>query len=103
MPLFDDEWSRGKCAFKAIQMMAFGIPVVISPVGANKELVQHGINGFFASDMNEWKEAILKLADSKTLRSKMGRLGRKTVSEKFSLESSAKLLQDTLIEACTKR
>ena len=33
MPLTDDEFSRGKSAFKLIQYLASGLPLIASPVG----------------------------------------------------------------------
>lgn len=57
MPLEDDEWSRGKCAFKLLQYMAHGKPVVASKVGANTKAVIHGISGILADTEEEWAKA----------------------------------------------
>jgi glycosyltransferase involved in cell wall biosynthesis len=46
MPLVADAWSEGKCGFKLIQYYAGGIPAVASPVGINKIIVEHEVNGF---------------------------------------------------------
>ncbi|HYJ91721.1 MAG TPA: hypothetical protein VEV84_10455, partial [Pyrinomonadaceae bacterium] len=42
MPLDDSDWSRGKCGFKMIQYMSVGKPVVVSPFGVNKEILEMG-------------------------------------------------------------
>jgi glycosyltransferase involved in cell wall biosynthesis len=48
MPLIDDPWSQGKCGLKIIQYQGVGIPVVCTPVGVNRDLVEDGVNGFYA-------------------------------------------------------
>ena len=58
MPLSDDEWARGKCAFKLLQYMAASLPCVASPVGANSEAVIEGGTGFHARDASEWEQAL---------------------------------------------
>ena len=88
MPLPDDEWANGKCGLKALSYMACEIPVVISAVGINKEIVKHGKNGFLASTDEEWLRCLSELIDSKTLRNELGKAGRKTVIEKYSVEAN---------------
>jgi glycosyltransferase involved in cell wall biosynthesis len=61
MPLTDDAWSRGKCAFKLLQYMAASLPCVASPVGANTEAVIDGFNGFHAASDLDWERNLERL------------------------------------------
>ena len=53
MPLEDARWERGKYCYKLIQYMACGVPVVVSPVGVNREIVVFDQNGLFAALVGE--------------------------------------------------
>lgn len=85
MPLPDDEWSKGKCGFKALLYMSLGITSVLSPVGVNQEIVKEGKNGFFASSTEEWVEKISLLIENETLRNQCGMEARKYLVEHFSV------------------
>ncbi len=87
MPLEDDQWSKGKCGFKAIQYGAVGIPALVSPVGVNQEIVEHGVTGFHCSTDKDWETAISTLIANQELRLKMGQAGRKRISKHYSVES----------------
>lgn len=93
MPLPDDKWASGKCGLKGLQYMALEIPTIMSPVGVNSTIIQDGQNGFLASTENEWIEKLTLLIESKELREKIGKAGRKTVVEKYSVEA----LKDTYL------
>lgn len=84
MPLTDDEWSRGKCAFKALLYMAMGLPVVCSPVGMNREVVRPGVNGFFASSPQEWVSALETLVRSAETRRAFGEAGRRIAERDYA-------------------
>ncbi len=86
MPLPNDEWSKGKCGFKGLQYMALEIPTIMSPVGVNAEIINDGTNGFLASTSEEWIEKLSILIESPELRNKLGKAGRKTVLEHFSVD-----------------
>jgi glycosyltransferase involved in cell wall biosynthesis len=87
MPLTDDAWSRGKCAFKLLQYMAASLPCVASPVGANTEAVLDGVNGFHAADADEWERSLERLIVSPDLRASFGAKGRAHVEQRYSLRS----------------
>jgi glycosyltransferase involved in cell wall biosynthesis len=89
MPLPDAAWERGKCGYKLIQYMACSMPVVASPVGANREIVVHGENGLFASTTAEWISGLEKLVIDADLRRKMGDMGRRRVENRYSIQTQA--------------
>lgn len=89
MPLPDKPFERGKCGYKLIQCMACGKPVVASPVGANKEIVRDGIDGFLADSFDEWAGALTRLIDNPALRLRMGEAGRRRVESLYSLQVAA--------------
>jgi glycosyltransferase involved in cell wall biosynthesis len=85
MPLADDDWARGKCAFKLIQYMACAVPVIASSVGANVDVVNKE-SGVLASNAQEWLEAFRLFRDKPAMRLNMGESGRDRVVQHYSLQ-----------------
>jgi glycosyltransferase involved in cell wall biosynthesis len=101
MPLVDDPWSWGKCGLKIIQYQGVGVPVVCTPVGVNRDLVEDGLNGFYATTPDEWEGKLSFLIENSELREQMGREGRKRVLEKYTFEVCAPLLFSILNRVAT--
>ena len=102
MPMPDDEWSRGKCALKALQYMSMSIPTICSAVGANCEVVRHGENGLLATTAENWIASLLSLVDNAELRMKLGAGGRRTVEAHFSTQRCAELFADVVRETVSR-
>jgi glycosyltransferase involved in cell wall biosynthesis len=78
MPLADDAWAKGKCAFKAIQYMACGVPVVASPVGMTSDVFARGEVGLAARTPQEWLDALTFLYEHRDEARRLGAAGRAT-------------------------
>lgn len=89
MPLPDDPWAKGKCGFKILQYMSIGIPSVVSPVGVNADIVQHGTHGYHALTDDDWLKYIGMLIENATLRKEMGQRNRERVIEHYSVLSNS--------------
>lgn len=94
MPLQDDEYVRGKCAFKLIQYGAVGIPSVGTDIGANGEVVQNGVTGYLTASAADMVSQVGVLLQDAPLRERMGRAARQVVEQKFSLDSQVPVLAD---------
>jgi glycosyltransferase involved in cell wall biosynthesis len=86
MPMPDNEWTRGKCSFKAIQYMALGAPAIASPVGMASDVVQHGVTGFLANTEDEWFKALELLITDNQTRDTMSIAARRSVESHYSIQ-----------------
>jgi glycosyltransferase involved in cell wall biosynthesis len=88
MPLPEDPWTLGKGGFKILEYFALGIPALASPVGINRQLIEHGKNGFLCKANNDWIKYLEILIQDPALRTRMGSSGKKLVEDSFSLRSN---------------
>ena len=103
MPLTDDPWARGKCGYKLLQYMASGIPVVASPVGVNKNIVEPGINGFLAVTNQDWALHIESLLGDPVACCKLGQAGRAKVVEQYSIQTWGPKVAALLLRIATSK
>lgn len=94
MPLADDKWSLGKCAFKMLQYMAVGLPVIVSPVGMNRDVLDKADIGLSASSPDQWYEALVSLYEERSLGVKLGLAGRRVVEQFYNADIIARELAD---------
>ncbi|MCX7123578.1 MAG: glycosyltransferase family 4 protein [Gammaproteobacteria bacterium] len=92
MPLYDSLFEQGKCGYKLIQYMVCAKPVVATPVGVNKEIVDQDLNGFLAKDAEEWFDAFLILLNDSTKTKVFGAAGRVKVEHRYCLQETAPIL-----------
>lgn len=87
MPLVDSPFERGKCGLKLLQYMACGVVPVASDVGGNKDIINHGVDGFICRCEEEWIECLLELSRNPSLRMRMGAAAREKVEQEYSLST----------------
>jgi len=77
MPLDDDAFSQGKSAFKLIQYLASGLPLVGSPVGENNRVIKENENGYLVSTKEQWIDKIEMLYQDHELREQLAENSQK--------------------------
>lgn len=100
MPLPDDAWSKGKCAFKVIQYMACGLPVVASPVGMTADVLARGEIGLAARTKEEWLDALVFLYERRADATRLGASGRATFLEHYSRVAATRRIAQIFRSLC---
>lgn len=96
MPLRDNERTRGRCGYKAVQYAACALPTVASPVGGAAEVIVPGRTGFVATTQEEWLHVLRSLIDDTRLRAAVGERARALAEDRHSLEGNAVRLASLL-------
>jgi len=97
MPLDDSELARGKCSYKMLLYMACGLPVVVSPLEMNAEVLSKGSVGFGAVSDRQWVSSLNELISNPDLRLRMGQAGREVILQNYSIDVLAPKLADVLL------
>jgi glycosyltransferase involved in cell wall biosynthesis len=101
MPLIDGPFERGKCGYKLVQYMAGGIPVIASPVGVNRQIIEPGVNGYLAESTEDWLVALRDLMNNLEKCLEMGLAGRQKAEQMYNLQVTAPQLMN-LLSSVTK-
>ena len=75
-----------------LEYMSYSLPVIATRVGGNVEQILNNKNGFLVEKNDDIKlsQRLEELIKNKLMRKKFGRVSKKIVKEKFSLETSFK-------------
>lgn len=95
VPLEDSPRSRGRCGYKTIQYMNYGLPVIASSVGANLEIIENYFDGILLESFDSWEESLLKLISSPDLCCYLGSNAKRKVYNRFNLNYNSELLLDS--------
>jgi glycosyltransferase involved in cell wall biosynthesis len=86
-PLADDPWSRGKCGYKMLQYGAAAMPIITSPVGANRRIGE-ALGAALPQSTNDWLDHLLQLVSAPANeRLKLGRASRRAVVSSYSFDA----------------
>jgi glycosyltransferase involved in cell wall biosynthesis len=69
---------------KIVEAMAHGLPVVALQSAAKKSPIEHGINGFIASDAEEFADYVIQLWQDPELCRQLGTAARTKIANDFS-------------------
>ena len=91
--------SGGGTRFKVLDAWAAGKAVVSTTKGAEGLAARHGENIWLADEPQEFADSVVRLLRDPELRAVLGRNGRKTVEDRYSLERLQESLDAALLGA----
>jgi glycosyltransferase involved in cell wall biosynthesis len=84
-----NSYELGHAEYKITVGMAVGLPAVASPQQSYVEAIGHLGGGILANDVNEWQDALQRLAADVGLRASLGAKGAQTVAEVYATPTVA--------------
>jgi glycosyltransferase involved in cell wall biosynthesis len=88
-----------------LEAMSMGKPVIGSDVGGIPEVIDNDLNGFLVECRNpqQLAEKILDLLSNETLRKRMGQSAMHKVQDKFTIQRTARAIEQVYILAMNER
>jgi len=96
MPLPSEDWAKGKSGGKARTYMAAGVVPIVSAIGYNLELINHGKTGFLCETAENWENCLVQAIENASLRQRVAVAARAEVEQKFNLQMTSAKMADLL-------
>jgi len=103
VPLNVNKYTRCKSSIKFLEASSAKKPGVWQDIKQYQEVVEHGVNGFLATNAKGWYDSLKKLIDDKELRRKMGEEAYRTVDEGWTVQEHIKERADFFKRVLTKQ
>lgn len=91
---------EGKSQLKYFEAAIVGVPSVVAHTQSFAECIDHGVNGFLAATLDDWKTSLENLILDADLRQRMGARARLDALQTFSVQahrnSFVQVVEDTL-------
>lgn len=97
-PVEDIPYNHCKSSIKFFEYSAMGLPGVYSRVTPYSLVVEEGVNGFTASTIDEWIDALSQLIEDQQLRETIALAAQDTVRRDWLLSDHAHLWPETFAE-----
>jgi len=89
-PLIDNYFNSCKSPIKFLEYGALGIPGVFSNLAPYSSVITNEVNGFLASNSDEWESCLQRLIDDPQLRTTIASNAQEIIKEKWLLSNNAK-------------
>ena len=88
-----------------LEAMSYGLPVIVTDVGSIPEVVTDGVHGFVIKpgDVERLAECLLRVDRDPGLRERMGRAGRRTVEDGYTVEAMMRKIGRLYLELLNGR
>lgn len=106
-PLINNKFNLSKSNLKLLEASARHIPIITSDIKTYSEIITHSINGYLASNINDWKKYLTRLIKDKELRIRIGNKlyedMKKEHNIKFQAEKRIELIKNVYKQLYKKR
>lgn len=91
-----DPFCESKSELKWFDAALVHVPVIASPTGVFREVIEHGVTGLLANTATEWFEALQRLTLEPSLRERMADAAHAAVQKLYSSQAQCQSLRDLL-------